>query len=189
MSLKRWNGWEIESAGKFDLQLGLREKNQPGIHALTKPAQLGHVQRWPSRALGFLIGLLLMGGNMAAQQIDVCVNFAGSGIPAAAQPVFLAKVQAHFTGAGLGPGNFQRVILHNSAAPPAGGCDLTANFAIALAGWLGISNKRGHNCAVNRLLLFLKFPGAANSARRCQATADVMAHEIGHLLAPCAIVH
>lgn len=134
---------------------------------------------------GGLSLLFLLGAVPAtAQQVDICINFAGSGIPPVTQGVFVAKVQAHFNGAGLGAGGAQSVVIHNAAAPPAGGCDMNTGFnrLLLLPPLLGKASKKTHTAAVNPLLVGLKFPGKANAARRCQAMADVMAHEIGHML-------
>ena len=142
---------------------------------------MGSLIRFSARAaLG--LSLSLVCGLASAQQIDVCVNFAGSGMNAADQAAMIAKVQAYFTAAGLGPGDLQRVIVHNAVpAPP--NCDMTAGFINnAVQRWHGSSNKRAHTCTVNQAHFLTKFPGAANKARRCQAMAETLAHEVGHLL-------
>lgn len=143
--------------------------------------------RWGlCRVVRAALSFLAFATPVAAQQIDACVNFAGSGIAAADQAAFLAKVQAYFNDAGIGVGDLQRVILQNNAAPPPGGCDISVTFINNAANnWHGNSDKRTHSCIVNQAHINAKFPGAANAARRCQAYAETMAHEIGHTL--CAV--
>ncbi len=120
-------------------------------------------------------------------QVNVCVNFAGSGVTGtAAMAGFIGQIQAYYDNAGIGTGNSPRVIVSDAATTPAARCDINASFiSPAVANYWGNSDKRAHNAFVNTTLFGAQFPGAGMAARRQQGMAETMAHEVGHTL--CAV--
>jgi len=135
-----------------------------------------------SRVLVILTVVVLAGASaLAAQNINVCISFGGSGLTPAEQAQVVAKVQGHYDNAGVGAGNNPGVTVQNASPPPAN-CNINVSFFSSPdVNYYGRAVKKAHVAVINTEP-FGKF---TDPDQRCRAMGETIAHEIGHTL--CAV--